>query len=1713
MIKKAGIVLVFLFSLILALNSAYAAIAEHVVISEVKTNTSGEDEFVELYNPTSFDVQLDGWKLTRNNSAGTFANLVSSFPVGSTIPSHGYFLIAHQDYTGLVTSDINYSANNPITNDYAVLLYNSSGSLIDKVGFGSCPEYEGTATSNPPANQSIERISSLTNNELEGNGWDTDNNSADFITRDSPQPQNSGNTTEWDATAPIFLSWNNPSANNTDIARVFNINISLNDSRSPINIVLVSFNNTNYTMNNETKYEWNYSWNTALNQDGHYNITIYYNDTYGNSGSSILYNISIDNTPPTIILVTPENNSFVNNGKQEIGFNITDLISEVKTSSINSSTFRYKFSGLQSNLAVPSITFTQITNGYYVNGTFDLELNEVMVNISVDAEDNSGNAIQTYKWSYTIDLTPPELISTSLNYSNNLVGVSDSINITVNTADLASGTANVTIGNSTIIEMTSTSSDSVWQVITDAAALGCPTDGLCTLHFDLTDNVGNINHSETMSITVDSSAPYYQNYGYSPTTIYNTHNVTLWAQWNDTNGISLVYIQHNASGSWQNITASNNGINYSISIDYSLIDNQETISWKSIAKDNVGIWNTSMSIQTFTISNRVPYPYSTIPNWTWNEDTVNNTLNLSYYFRDYDSDSLSYVAVSQPNNITASINNNTGIVTFTPDADFAGTRNITFNATDSYSWNWSNSVVLTVIAVNDPPVITPAIPNIAFNEDSYNNTVDLDNYVTDIDTHSSNLTWTAITSSNITASINPTTNVLNISAAGNWGGTTSIILKVSDGLQYDQQPIIITVNPVNDAPSTPKLSHPANNSVVYANSTLLKWSASIDAENNATTYYLFIGNSSTQYFNLSTALNYTNLTNLQHGMLYYWHIIAGDAENNATQTTTYRFNISPNNAPQIYNFTPTDTTPTLAENSSLNFTAFITDIDSGTLTYNWSVNGTTNTTGSTTTNNTISFTYSTDLNSAGSKTILLTIKDAHLNTASQSWALTITNLNLAPTLTAITNKTIKEDSTLTFNITASDPDGDTLTYSCNLTALTITKQNNSLATVSWTPTNSHVGNNSITCNVTDATLSDSKSFMITVNNTNDAPTISTYYPLNTNPKIADLTGSQLFNITGSDIDAGDTLTTTWYLNSIQNTTGTSYTATSLSAGNYNITAVISDTTESVSRYWNLTVSTAPLSNLYSGTILSQSNLTNATEVTINHSTHGSIDFRNQSLNLDDVVDLDNYINISNGIIGIDTSVFPSLNKSAAITMKGLAYTSTPIIYYNEGFSLTGTTVCPSTICSNIIYSSSTGILTFNVAHFSIFWTIANASNQPPTITSTAKTTATEFREYSYDVDATDVDNDTITYLLTAYPAGMSISSSSGLITWTPNSTGTFNTTVIATDGNYNTTQSFNIIVSEGSRILISKVDVKVDGKSDKDLNDGDTINKEAEPESDIQFKIEIESLYSDDDDLDIENIEVTVTIRDIDDGDDLEEESKEFDLKPEKDKRVTLDFKLPLELDEDTYEIEIRVEGEDENNTDQEASFTLYLDVEKKSHEIRVKRAYLSPSEISCQRTVKLETTIINTGNKDEDDVSLKIENTQLNINKPIEDIELDEGTSDNTYDFTYYFDISDDIKAGTYPISIKTYYDSKLSGYDTVNLIVKDCVVEKEAKQEHIVTVKKADENITAMPAAKPVEKKVTEIIFRESSSYLMLLVLLYILIISLGILMIAYLIKTKKR
>ena len=120
-----------------------------------------------------------------------------------------------------------------------------------------------------------------------------------------------------------------------------------------------------------------------------------------------------------------------------------------------------------------------------------------------------------------------------------------------------------------------------------------------------------------------------------------------------------------------------------------------------------------------------------------------------------------------------------------------------------------------------------------------------------------------------------------------------------------------------------------------------------------------------------------------------------------------------------------------------------------------------------------------------------TVTDSGTPVQSDSEEVTITvgDVNRPPVLNPIGAKTVEEDQLLEFTITASDPDGDALTYSAgNVPAGASFSADTQ--TFSWTPDFGAAGNYSVTFTVTDSgtpAQSDSEIVIIDVLNESQAP--------------------------------------------------------------------------------------------------------------------------------------------------------------------------------------------------------------------------------------------------------------------------------------------------------------------------------------------------------------------------------------------------------------------------------------------------------------------------------------------------------------------------------------------------------------------------------------------------------------------------------------------------
>ena len=112
-------------------------------------------------------------------------------------------------------------------------------------------------------------------------------------------------------------------------------------------------------------------------------------------------------------------------------------------------------------------------------------------------------------------------------------------------------------------------------------------------------------------------------------------------------------------------------------------------------------------------------------------------------------------------------------------------------------------------------------------------------------------------------------------------------------------------------------------------------------------------------------------------------------------------------------------------------------------------------------------------------------------------------------------------------------------------------------------------------------------------------------------------------------------------------------------------------------------------------------------------------------------------------------------------------------------------------------------------------------NDAPIITSTAGASATENSAYTYTPQATDQDGDGLTWLISNEPAGMTIDSDTGAISWTPTGgvTTSGEVTLTVTDGTLSNTEIFTVAVT-----LVTDTDGISDSEENAAPNNGDGNN-------------------------------------------------------------------------------------------------------------------------------------------------------------------------------------------------------------------------------------------------------------------------------------------------
>ena len=437
-------------------------------------------------------------------------------------------------------------------------------------------------------------------------------------------------------------------------------------------------------------------------------------------------------------------------------------------------------------------------------------------------------------------------------------------------------------------------------------------------------------------------------------------------------------------------------------------------------------------------------------------------------------------AVSTPN-VTASINGNQ--LTLTPARDWHGTAVVTVTVIDDSSAandRSNRSFTLTVLPVNDSPVITPIGPQ-TFAEDTTQVIS-----VAAFDPDSTGPFGYTASSSDTNLVARFTDSQLVLVGGANWHGSANVSISVDDQSGATNSigsiDIAVTVTPVNDPPVLP----PLLNRTILEDTALTLTLAGSDIDGTDTLSYgaIIAANTVSAQVNgnqitLTPAANWNGSTRVA--------VVVDDNSGalNARFTNSFTLTVTPvNDAPVIQLIFDS----VVAEDNQLLISLQATDADGDSVSFQATsietvilqVEG-----------SSLRASFQTNWNGAAGITVMADDNSGTTNaTTSTSFTVVVTPENDLPILSWIGDRSTAEDTPLHLNLSALDPDFDTPVFSAsphiNNLVVGLT---NGLLTV--TPFGNWHGSGMITVAVTDASgqtnSASSETFTVSVLPVNDPP--------------------------------------------------------------------------------------------------------------------------------------------------------------------------------------------------------------------------------------------------------------------------------------------------------------------------------------------------------------------------------------------------------------------------------------------------------------------------------------------------------------------------------------------------------------------------------------------------------------------------------------------------
>ncbi|RMG20288.1 MAG: T9SS C-terminal target domain-containing protein [Methanobacteriota archaeon] len=531
---------------------------------------------------------------------------------------------------------------------------------------------------------------------------------------------------------------------------------------------------------------------TTLAQDGTYKWQVRAFDDAGNYSSwSILETFGIDTQGPQVLscVINPDT---ISTGMVQFTIALHD--EGIGLDPNAPPVVQFTPSG-GSPIAVTQTNYDTLTGTWMGEGQIMPGVNDGIATVLIrDARDLLGNNMSpNTNYSFLIDQTPPEPFALVAPDSGIWLNNRTPLFIWQNTSDALSGLDHYDLYLNDLLNVGGIPpNDTTTQ---PASAL---VDGLYTWQVRASDVTGNIGFSPTWVVKIDSTPPA----------------VTITSpQDGDTLELGLIIIQGTArdtTGSFQGIgvdsvfVSTDNGITWNGAISDSAQFARWSFPWQIPAKGSYTIKVYGRDLLGteglpgigihVIVPNSLPTVISPIPDVTMTEDADSTQIagNLNLVFRDVDGDTLTYTVSSSDSNLSVWLAGDTTVWVL-PAPNYYGQADIYVTANDGDGGQVTDTVLITVTPINDPPVIVNLPDSLVFSNDS---TVELNMslYVEDIDTPDSLLFWIfQAGNDSLRILYNDTTQTLILSAPGFTGQTMLYCRVVDDSAAFDEDSIWVQV--------------------------------------------------------------------------------------------------------------------------------------------------------------------------------------------------------------------------------------------------------------------------------------------------------------------------------------------------------------------------------------------------------------------------------------------------------------------------------------------------------------------------------------------------------------------------------------------------------------------------------------------------------------------------------------------------------------------------------------------------------------------------------------------------------------------------------------------------------------------------------------------------------------------------------------------------------